>query len=144
MSSNVSALLLGATGETGKELVKALCASDAVSKVILVGRRKLESEPAASSDKVEQRVVDFDSLEAASFAGADVAFCCLGTTRGKAGKDGFVKVDHDYVVNSAKMLKESGCNNYQLLSSKGASAGSLFLYPKVKVHDSQTCSIERG
>jgi oxidoreductase len=43
---------------------------------------------------VDQKVVDFDNLEEhrTAFDGADMAFCCLGTTRGKAGKEGFVKV----------------------------------------------------
>jgi len=48
----------------------------------------------------EQRVLDFDLLlsdppspaATAAFAGADVGFCCLGTTRGKSGVDGFIKV----------------------------------------------------
>ena len=70
-----------------------------------------------------------------SFEGADVAFCCLGTTRGKAGKDGFVKVDFDYVVNSAKILKESGSvKQFHLLTSKGSDPNSFFLYPATKVH----------
>ena len=71
-----------------------------------------------------------------SFEGADVAFCCLGTTRGKAGKDGFVKVDFDYVVNSAKIIKESGgCNQFHLLTSKGSDPSSYFLYPATKVYN---------
>ena len=66
-----------------------------------------------------------------SFEGADVAFCCLGTTRGKAGKDGFVKVDFDYVV-----IKESGgCNQFHLLTSKGSDPSSYFLYPATKVYN---------
>jgi len=48
----------------------------------------------------EQRILDFDLLlsdppsptAVAAFAGADVGFCCLGTTRGKSGVEGFVKV----------------------------------------------------
>ncbi len=42
MSSGVRALVLGASGETGKEVVKCLAESDQVTKIILVGRRKLE------------------------------------------------------------------------------------------------------
>ena len=39
----ISALLLGGTGETGKELVKQLLLNERVKKVILVGRRKVEN-----------------------------------------------------------------------------------------------------
>jgi oxidoreductase len=66
--------------------------------------------------------VDFDKLDEhkAAFNDADLAFCCLGTTRAKAGKEGFVKVDFDYCVNSAKLLKEAGkCTDFHLLSSWG-------------------------
>jgi hypothetical protein len=34
-------------------------------------------------------------------------FCCLGTTRAAAGgAEPFRKIDHDYVVNSAKIIAE--------------------------------------
>jgi oxidoreductase len=134
-SSNLSALLLGATGETGRELLKHLCACNDYSKIILVGRRKPDGDPCCA--KIEQRIVDFDNLDTHedSFKGADVAFCCLGTTRGKAGKEGFIKVDHDYVVNSAKILKTTGCKDFHLLTSKGSDPNSWFLYPQTKVKE---------
>ena len=58
---NLTALLLGSTGETGKELLKHLCDCSQFTKVILVGRRRVEDGP-STVDKVEQRVVDFDKL----------------------------------------------------------------------------------
>ncbi len=84
--------------------------------------------------KVEQRLVDFENLDGTpeAFDSADVAFCCLGTTRGKAGADGFVRVDHDYVVNSAEKLKRAGCKDFHLLSSKGANKDSFFLFGQVE------------
>ena len=72
--------------------------------------------------KVEQKIVDFDNINdsKAAFADCDMAFCCLGTTRAKAGAEGFVNVDFDYVVNSAKLLKENGkCTDFHLVSSWG-------------------------
>ena len=72
--------------------------------------------------KVDVRVVDFDNLEKYrdSFSGADIAFVCLGTTRGKVGAEGFVKVDYDYITNSAKLIKDHGrCKDYHLVSSTG-------------------------
>ena len=68
------------------------------------------------------KVIDFDNIEEhkAAFKEGDIAFCCLGTTKAKSGAEGFVKVDYDYVVNSAKLLKESGvCKDYHLISSTG-------------------------
>ncbi len=78
--------------------------------------------------------MNFDDLGSfpGAFEDADIAFCCLGTTRAKAGVKGFVKVDHDYVVDSAARLKDSACQDFHLLTSKGANAASSFLYPKTK------------
>ena len=88
----------------------------------MVTRREVEVPDGDGKDKVEQKIVDFDKLDEhkEAFNEAQIAFCCLGTTRGKAGKEGFIKVDYDYVVNSAKILKEIGtCTDYHLISSWG-------------------------
>jgi len=63
-----------------------------VDKIILVGRRNVDNLD--SDFKVEQRLVNFDDLDASpeAFSAVDSAICCLGTTRGKAGKEGFIKV----------------------------------------------------
>jgi uncharacterized protein YbjT (DUF2867 family) len=48
-------------------------------------------------------------------------------------QDGFVKVDHDYVVNVARVAKEAGCKHFNLVTSTGANANSPMLYPQTKV-----------
>ncbi|NXI32457.1 HTAI2 Oxidoreductase, partial [Sterrhoptilus dennistouni] len=81
-----------------------------------------------------QAVVDFEQLgeHAAAFQGHDVGFCCLGTTRAKAGADGFVRVDRDYVAQAAELARAGGCKHFVLQSSRGANAQSRFLYLRVK------------
>ncbi|NXP21006.1 HTAI2 Oxidoreductase, partial [Scytalopus superciliaris] len=81
-----------------------------------------------------QAVVDFERLgeHAAAFQGHDVGFCCLGTTRAKAGADGFVRVDRDYVAQAAELARAGGCKHFVLQSSQGANAQSRFLYLRVK------------
>ena len=55
----------------------------------------------------------------------------MGTTRRDAGSaEKFRKVDLDYVVNSSRLMKESGVHHLLLLSSIGAKANSWFLYPQ--------------
>ena len=126
------ALVLGASGETGKVVVDSLINNPSFSKVILVNRRELELEK--TSDKIIQKIVDFDHLDQYedAFHGMDTAFCCLGTTRAVAGAEGFVKVDHDYVLAAAKLLKHNNCPEMHLLTSKGSNADSWFLYPSTK------------
>lgn len=128
--SGLVALVLGGSGEVGQELVRELINHPSFSRVVLITRRQLELK----SDKTEQRLVDFDKLDdhKAAFEGAQIAFCCLGTTRGKAGAKGFVQVDRDYVVHAARLLKEAACPHFNLVTYSGANKNSFFLYPKTK------------
>ena len=48
-------------------------------------------------------------------------------------QEGFIRVDHDYVLKSAELAKAGGCSQFHLESSKGADKNSGFLYLKVKV-----------
>ncbi|KAJ1664066.1 Oxidoreductase htatip2 [Coemansia sp. RSA 1813] len=128
-----SALVLGGTGEVGREVVKHLMASDAFDKVTVFTRRPIEYT-GANAEKLVQKPVDYEDsarLER-DFAGHSHAFCCLGTTRAKSGADGFYKVDHDYVVDSAKACKQANVEHYSICSSSGANKNSMFLYMKTK------------
>ncbi|XP_012412891.1 oxidoreductase HTATIP2 isoform X1 [Trichechus manatus latirostris] len=130
---NKSVFILGASGETGKVLVKEILEQSLFSKVTLIGRRKLTFEEEAYKN-VNQEVVDFEKLDdyASAFQGHDVGFCCLGTTKKKAGAEGFVRVDRDYVLKSAELAKAGGCKHFNLLSSQGADRSSSFLYLQIK------------
>jgi len=132
---NLTAFVVGGTGEVGKAIIKALAESPQFTKVTLIGRRQVPlptPEEDKSYDKFDEKIVDFEALQAEAFQGYDVGFCALGTTKGKAGAAGFYKVDHDYVVNSAKMAKVGGTKHFHLVSSVGANKNSYFLYPKTK------------
>ena len=130
------ALVLGASGETGGEVVKRLVESEEFTRVVLVTRRHLQlPDDSRYKEKIVQEIVDFDALSSqhsAVFRGVDTAFCCLGTTRAVAGAEGFVKVDHDYVLAAASLLKEAGCPEFHLLTSTGAKASSWLLYSSTK------------
>lgn len=59
-SSNMIALVLGATGGVGKELVKQLVSHPAFTRVRIIGRRPLED---VTSDKIDFLQVNFDDLD---------------------------------------------------------------------------------
>ncbi|KAJ8780475.1 hypothetical protein J1605_011739 [Eschrichtius robustus] len=130
---NKSVFILGAGGETDRVLLKEILEQGLFSKVTLSGRRKLPFDEEVSKN-VKQEVVDFEKLDdyASAFQGHDVGFCCLGTTRQKAGAEGFVRVDRDYVLKAAELAKPGGCKHFNLLSSEGADKSSNFLYLQVK------------
>jgi nucleoside-diphosphate-sugar epimerase len=75
-----SALLFGASGLVGEELLKCLLEADEYDRVIIIVRRDL----GVSHSKLQQIVSDFSdlALHADIFAVNDV-FCCLGTTAKK-------------------------------------------------------------
>lgn len=130
---NKRAFVLGYTGACGKELVEVLLSSNIFAKVVLIGRRTVTYEDQLYKD-VEQRVVDFENLDqyADAFKNFDVGYCCLGVTRGKSGTEGYIRVDHDYVVNAAQLAKQGGCSQFHLISSTEAHKDSSFMYLKNK------------
>lgn len=131
--SSLSALVFGGTGEVGKELVAALLESEAFSKVRVAVRKKTKESDEPGS-KLEELVVNYDKLEdyKDSLSNFDVGFCCLGTTKAKAGAEGFVKVDRDYVVKAAELTRQGGCKDFHLVTAKGTNKDSWFLYPRTK------------
>lgn len=62
-----SALIFGATGQTGRHLLSELIASPTFTRVCEAGRRVTPAGelPAQASGKIEQKVVDFERLEEA-------------------------------------------------------------------------------
>ena len=73
----MKALVLGATGAVGKDLVKQLLKDDTFDRVDIFVRRAVN----IPSAKLVSHVVDFDHLETwASLLTGDVLFSCLGTT----------------------------------------------------------------
>jgi len=125
-----TALLLGATGLVGGHVLDELLNDGAYTRVTLLARRPV----ARMHSKLDQRTADFDRLRehAISFAVDDV-FCCLGTTIRTAGsQQAFRRVDHDYVVDAARLAAEHGARRYLLVSAAGADAGSRIFYNRVK------------
>lgn len=126
----MKALVIGATGATGKDLVKQLLNDPDYEEVNVFVRKPLETE----NPKLKNHLVDFDKpAEWRDLVQGDVAFSCLGTTLKNAGsKEEQRKVDYDYQYNFAKTAKENGVEDYILVSSYGASPKSKIFYSKMK------------
>lgn len=124
------ALIAGATGLIGGFLLGELLEDDLYASVHALVRRPLERE----HPKLEQIVVDFEKLdENADAFHVDDVFCCLGTTIKKAGsEEAFRRVDHDYVVEIARLARGAGARRFLLVSSIGADAEASNFYLSVK------------
>ncbi|KAG2137645.1 hypothetical protein BD769DRAFT_1435189 [Suillus cothurnatus] len=134
-----TALILGATGATGRHLLRELLSNDQWSKVGEYGRRVTpENDLPENRGKLEQKTINFENLDAAGLKDQrwDVVFVTLGTTRAKAGSaEMFEKIDREYVVNACKAAKTDDPEHKQrvvYLSSGGADPSSRFLYMKSK------------
>eukprot|EP00474_Spongospora_subterranea_P006237 CRZ06695.1 hypothetical protein [Spongospora subterranea] len=129
------AIVLGGTGAVGRHVVSGLVKSQLCKDLTVIVRRQGDPQDlfGIASDKINVVVVDFDHLQQSSFDGFDVAFSCLGTTRAQAGSAAaFKKVDLDYTVESARLLKEAGTQQMLAVTAANANASSWFLYPQTK------------
>ena len=124
-----TALVAGATGAIGREIVRGLCEDENYDKIIVWARRELNF----SHEKLETQIIDFDEIKDMPPREIDEIFCALGTTMKQAGSRGqFYKVDVSYPVNIAKWGIASGARRFALISSQGANERSRFFYLRAK------------
>lgn len=124
-----TALIVGATGLVGSELVNELAANDEFEKIYVFSRRSLNF----SHPKLENRIINFEQMsQVEAISGIDMCFCALGTTQGKSGKNGLFKVDHDYVVETANWCKTNGVPTFAVVSSIMANAQGSSFYLRTK------------
>ncbi|MEH7416563.1 NAD(P)H-binding protein [Neobacillus drentensis] len=124
------ALVIGATGATGKDLLDLLLKDDSFHQVDIFVRRDLDVQ----HEKLKIHVIDFDQPEQwKHLVKGDVLFSCLGTTLKAAGsKEAQWKVDYDFQYQFAKFARENHVNNYVLVSSGFSSPNSVFFYTRMK------------
>jgi uncharacterized protein YbjT (DUF2867 family) len=125
-----TALLAGATGLIGSQLLQLLLQDNYYSKVRVLVRKPID----VHHPKLDVIVVDFDNLSSyQDVLTVDDVFCCLGTTMKQAGsKDAFRKVDLDYPHELARITKKNGARQYLLVSALGANKNASIFYNKVK------------
>ena len=129
-TTKMKALIIGATGATGKDLVTLLLNDNAYTEVHCFVRKPL----ALTHPKLHAHVVDFETPEAwADLVRGDVAFSCLGTTLAIAGsKEAQWRVDYDYQYAFAQQCKANGVPTFVLVSAAGATAQSKLFYNRMK------------
>ena len=121
------AMVAGATGLVGREILAALLADKTYTSVHCVGRRTLPLQ----HPKLVQHVVDFKALPA--LPRVDDCFIALGTTIKVAGSQAaFRAVDFDAVVALARAAHAQGATKLGVISAMGADARSPVFYNRVK------------
>lgn len=126
----MKAVVAGATGLVGNFLVEELAKDPAFTEVIALTRNDQES-----NGKVKWTKIDFQSHTEFQKVtnGADVVFCCLGTTIKKAGsKNAFLEVDYEYVTDLAEAASANKVRQFSVISAMGANINSKIFYNHVK------------
>ena len=124
------ALVAGATGLVGREVLAALLTDKRYTAVHCVGRRPLT----VKHRKLFSHVVDFATLDTLpGIDHVDDVYIALGTTIKVAGsQQAFRAVDFDAVLAVARTAKAAGATKLGAISAMGASAGSGVFYNRVK------------
>ena len=132
-SPSLRAVLLGATGAVGRNVLRETLRSPAFANVTTLGRRPVEGVDGAG--KLTQHVVDLGVP--ASYrdrvAGHTTAICTLGVGQpSKSTPEEVWKVEIDYVMGFAAVCKEAGVRHFSLMTSVGANPRSRFAYVRLK------------
>ncbi len=126
----MKALIIGATGAAGKDLVNILLQDPDYTEVVIFVRR----HSGMAHPKLFEILAYFDKLEEVSEdIKGDVWFSCLGTTLKAAGsQDKQWHIDYEIPLKFAEIAKRNGVPKVVLLSAYGASTTSKVFYSKMK------------
>lgn len=124
------AIVAGASGLVGNELLHILLESSAYEEVLVLVRKELP----VNHKKLVQLVIDFNQLENYQSAIRGYAvFCCLGTTRKKTPDlKVYHQIDVEYPIKLAQLAAGNQIQQYHLLSSMGADTNSWAFYTRMK------------
>jgi len=139
-NGRLRAIVTGATGETGKMLVRYLVQHSQVDRVTIIVRNKRDAsffkiEPNALNKLTQIEVPNFDDLHkhSNSFEGHNAAFSCLGTTRHLTPSQEDYRRIEMYAVEFAKLAAVANIARFYLLTAEGANSKSwLGFYLKTK------------
>jgi uncharacterized protein YbjT (DUF2867 family) len=125
-----TALVIGATGLVGGELVQLLLKDTRIERVKIFVRRSSGSV----HPKLDEFIVNFDEPDAwKKYLTGDVLYSAMGTTLKAAGsKQAQYRIDHTYQYQTAKAAADNGVKGYVLISAAGADTRSHIFYSRMK------------
>ena len=126
-----TAVIIGATGAVGREIVNEILSGEYYNRVYILGRSSISKLP--DDSRLEKIIIDFDNIDFDMdiLENADV-FASLGTTIKTAGsKENQRKIDVDYTVDFAKLC-EGKVRSFNVVSALGANSKSKNFYNSLK------------
>ena len=130
MKNNKTAVVIGATGATGRHVVRLLLDHPQYQKVIVLARRTT----GLLDEKLVEHEVDFAKPHQwQDLVQGDELFSALGTTLKQAGsKEGQYQVDVSYQLNVAKAARANTVDKLILVSSPNANSKASNFYLRMK------------
>ena len=126
-----TAVIIGATGAVGREIVNEILSGEYYDRIYILGRSSISKLP--DDSRLEKIIIDFNNIDFDMdiLENADV-FASLGTTIKIAGtKENQRKIDVDYTVNFAKLC-EGKVRSFNVVSAIGAKRNSKNFYNSLK------------
>lgn len=127
---NKTALIIGASGLVGNELLQILLNASEYDKITIFTRTKMNIE----HSKLKQVIIDFNNLQNyKEHMRVHDVYCCLGTTIKKAGsQSSFRKVDYEYPLKLAQLAVECHVEKFLIITAMGSNRSSKIFYNRVK------------
>lgn len=126
-----TAVIIGATGAVGREIVNKILSGEYYDRIYILGRSSITKLP--DDSRLEKIIIDFENIDFDMniLEDADV-FASLGTTIKIAGsKENQRKIDVDYTVNFSKLC-EGKVRSFNVVSAIGANSNSKNFYNSLK------------
>jgi uncharacterized protein YbjT (DUF2867 family) len=125
-----TAIVIGATGLVGQQLVNQLLFHSEFDKVRIFVRRRTRF----IHQNLEENIIDFNYPETwKHLVHGDILFSTLGTTiKAVKTKENQYLVDFIYQYEFAKAAAENGVQTYVLVSSMGANPKAAVFYSRMK------------
>jgi uncharacterized protein YbjT (DUF2867 family) len=124
------AVIAGASGLIGSNLLNILLKAAEYREVLVIVRKELPVQ----HKKLVQLVIEFDDLaKHADAITGHAMFSCLGTTNSQTpDKKQYRKIDKDYPLQLAQLAKQSGVDQFHVVTALGANKNSSTFYLKLK------------
>ena len=146
----LNAIIIGATGAVGRELVDYLLSNPNYNKISIFVRRIIDRWiDLTESKKQKLNIIEVENLDCLADENEikrllndnlqyDVLFNALGSRVGR-GDEEFRKVDYTYVVNSCRLCETLNISHFSNCSAGNADRNSCFLYSRVKGEAEDDC-----
>ena len=130
----IRTLIVGASGLVGGEVLK--CVSKKSQEIFLLSRRTR----GIVQENCSEIISDFNDIDNIDFPEVDHVYISIGKKLGsselmyiqKSDRDGFIKIDYEYVLDIARKSFDSGARSIAIVSAIGADKTSKNLYLKTK------------